>query len=172
MWFKLRFDSLDFFSNLHRNCAFLANFEVQFEIINYCFVTEFWYMYVYLIHSEMSDTWRAISFSKVGRDTCSLLNSTDPRWHVINSDMSDTGRVTCAPPPLLKLWERHVHPILAFNQFKDWSTLFPFALGNERTLITCKSCEAWSASQRFTRDQCPFISQCKQKSVLQSLYLC
>ena len=35
-----------------------------------------------------------------------------------------------------------------------------FALGNERTLVTCKSCEAWSASQRLTRDQCPFISQC------------
>ena len=49
---------------------------------------------------------------------------------------------------------------------------FLFALGNERTLVTCKSCEVQSVSQRLTRDQCPFISQCKQKSVLQSLYLC
>ena len=46
---------------------------------------------------------------------------------------------------------------------KDWSTLFSFALGNERTLVTCKSCEARSASQRFTRDQCPFVSHCKRK---------
>ena len=28
------------------------------------------------------------------------------------------------------------------NLFKDWSTLFLFVLGNERTLVTCKSCEA------------------------------
>ena len=47
-----------------------------------------------------------------------------------------------------------------------------FALGNERTLVTCKPCEVQSASQRFTCDQCPFISQCKRNIVLQSLYLC
>ena len=35
--------------------------------------------------------------------------SADPRWHVINSEMSDIGRVTCAPL-LLKLWEGHVLP--------------------------------------------------------------
>ena len=35
-----------------------------------------------------------------------------------------------------------------------------FALGNERTLVTYKSCEA---------RKCPFISKCKRKSVLQSL---
>ena len=59
------------------------------------------------------------------------------------------------------------------NVIKDWSTLFSFALGNERTLVTCKSCEVRSASQRFTLDQCPFISQMQtNKSVLQSLYLC
>ena len=46
---------------------------------------------------------------------------------------------------------------------KDWGTLFLFALGNERTLVTCKSCEVQSASQGFTCDQCPFISQCKRK---------
>ena len=37
--------------------------------------------------------------------------------------------------------------------------LFLFALGNERTLVTCKSLR----SARFTRDQCPFISQCEWK---------
>ena len=44
---------------------------------------------------------------------------------------------------------------------KGWSTPFLFAFGSERTLVTCQSCEARSASQRFTREQCPFISQCK-----------
>ena len=39
---------------------------------------------------------------------------------------------------------------------------FLFALGSERTLVMCKSCEARSASQRLTRDLCPFISQCKK----------
>ena len=29
-------------------------------------------------------------------------------------------------------------------------------------MVTYKSCEARSSSQRFTRDQCPFISQCKK----------
>ena len=55
---------------------------------------------------------------------------------------------------------------------QDWSTLFSSALGNERTLVSCKSCEARSPFQIFRRDQCPFISQYKQKSVFQSLYLC
>ena len=36
--------------------------------------------------------------------------SADPRWHVINSEMSDIDRVTCALPPLPKLWEGHVLP--------------------------------------------------------------
>ena len=36
--------------------------------------------------------------------------SADPCRHVINSEMSDIGRVTCAPPPFLKLWEGHVLP--------------------------------------------------------------
>ena len=47
--------------------------------------------------------------------------------------------------------------------------LFLFALGNERTLVACKSLRSASRFTRFTRDQYPFISQCKQKSVLQSL---
>ena len=47
--------------------------------------------------------------------------------------------------------------------FKNWSTLFLFALGNASKLVTCKSCEARSASQRFTRDQFACIPQCKQK---------
>ena len=49
-----------------------------------------------------------------------------PRWHVINSEMSDIGRVTCAPfsnygrgtcapPP----------PLLAFNTFRDGSQAGP-----------------------------------------------
>ena len=60
------------------------------------------------------------------------------------------------------------NPFLIYNlseyggTFKDWSTLFLFALGNERTLVTCKSCEARSASQRLTCDQCPFVSQCNK----------
>ena len=36
-------------------------------------------------------------------------------------------------------------------------------LRNKRTLVTCKSCEVRSASQSFTPNQCPFISQCTQK---------
>ena len=32
-----------------------------------------------------------------------------------------------------------------------------------KTLVTCKSCEARSDSRRFTHDQCPFNSQCKQR---------
>ena len=27
------------------------------------------------------------------------------------------------------------------HSFKDWSTLFSFAFGNEKTMVTCKSCE-------------------------------
>ena len=47
-------------------------------------------------------------------------HSADPRWNVINSEMSDTGRVTCAPPPLLKLWEGCAPPpFLACNPFRD-----------------------------------------------------
>ena len=49
-------------------------------------------------------------------------------------------------------------------------------MGNERTLVTCQSCDARCSSQRFTRDQCPLISRCKRKiaiySVLQSVFLC
>ena len=30
--------------------------------------------------------------------------------------------------------------------------------------VICESCEARSASQRFTRDVCPFISKCKHRS--------
>ena len=54
----------------------------------------------------------------------------------------------------------------------DWRTLSSFALGNERTLVTRKSCEAQSTSQRFTRDQCPFISQCKRKQEAQRATYC
>ena len=51
---------------------------------------------------------------------------------------------------------------------------FLFAFGNERTLVTC-TCKSLRRASRitiFTRDQCPFISQCKQKSVLQFLCQC
>ena len=73
------------------------------------FKAEFWCMFLpwpsILIHSEMSDT---------DRVTCTLPllksweghvppHSADPRWHVINSEMSDTSWVTCVP--LIKLWE-------------------------------------------------------------------
>ena len=45
---------------------------------------------------------------------------------------------------------------------------YVLTLGNERTLVACKSSRSTSRFTRFTRDQCPFISRCKQKSVLQS----
>ena len=48
---------------------------------------------------------------------------------------------------------------------------FSFAMWNERTLVTCKSCEARSAFQRFTRDQCPCISQCKRIKVYFNPYI-
>ena len=38
-----------------------------------------------------------------------------------------------------------------------------FALRNERTLDACKSLRSALCFSRFTRDPCPFISQCKQK---------
>ena len=37
-----------------------------------------------------------------------------------------------------------------------------FALGNERILVACKSLRIASRFTKFIRDQCPFISQCKQ----------
>ena len=39
----------------------------------------------------------------------------------------------------------------------------------ERAQVACKSLRSASCLTRFTRDLRPFISQCKQKSVLQSL---
>ena len=36
--------------------------------------------------------------------------------------------------------------------------LFLFVLGNERTLIACKSLRSTLRFTRLTRDQCPFIS--------------
>ena len=136
-----------FFSNLHRNSAFLVN--------NYCFVTEFWYMYVYF--NPLGDVWHRTSllcpppFSKVRKDTCPPLPSLVIHSQMFDTgratcapsqkfwgtrvpslippilagmksiQMSDTGRVTCAPPPFLKLWEGNVRPLphLAFNPFRD-----------------------------------------------------
>ena len=64
------------------------------------------------IHSEMSDTGRAMHLYPPLKSWEGHVSppSADPRWHVINSEMSDIGRVTCAPPPFLKLWEGHVLP--------------------------------------------------------------
>ena len=45
------------------------------------------------------------------------------------------------------------------HKCKDWSTHVLFALGNERTLVMCKSLRSASGFKRFTRDQCPIISQ-------------
>ena len=105
------------FSNLHRNGAFLVNFEVQFEIINYCFVTEFWYMYVY--SNPFRDVWHRTSF------LCPLLKSWEGHMPpplfslLIHSQMSDTGRVTCAPPFSNYGRGTSPPPILAFNPFRD-----------------------------------------------------
>ena len=54
-----------------------------------------------------------------------------------------------------------------FSGEQQWpfGPLVSFALGNERTLVTCIPCDARSASQRLTSDKCPFISQCKRKIV-------
>ena len=46
-------------------------------------------------------------FIKVRKSMCPLL-PWPSIW--IHSEMSDIGRVTCAPPSLLKLWEGHVLP--------------------------------------------------------------
>ena len=53
--------------------------------------------------------------------------SVDPRWHVINSEMSDIGRVTCAPPPSSQTMggARASLPIPAFNPFRDVSQAGP-----------------------------------------------
>ena len=65
-------------------------------------------------------------FIKVRRSMCPLL-PWPSIW--IHSEMSDTGRVTCAPPPLLKLWDlggaRAPLPIPAFNPFIDVSQAGP-----------------------------------------------
>ena len=54
-----------------------------------------------------------------------------------------------ADTPTMVVDDTHVHVIrlsgllsLFIMLFKDWNTHFLFALGNERTLVTCKSCEA------------------------------
>ena len=53
--------------------------------------------------------------------------SADPRWHVINSEMSDIGLVTCAPPPPSQTMgeARAPLPIPAFNPFRDVSQAGP-----------------------------------------------
>ena len=50
-----------------------------------------------------------------------------------------------------------------------WSRVNLWEALHERTLVACKSLRSASRFTRFTRDQCPFISQCKHKSVIQSL---
>ena len=48
--------------------------------------------------------------------------SADPRWQVINSEMSDIGRVTCAPPPSQTMGgARALLPIPVFNPFRQRS---------------------------------------------------
>ena len=87
------------------------------------------------IHSEMSDTGRAICAPPPLKSWEGHVShpSSDPRWHVINSEMSDIGRVTCAPPPLLKLWEGLMLPSLfpllihSENCFTGWATCAPFS---------------------------------------------
>ena len=49
--------------------------------------------------------------------------SADPRWHVINSEMSDIGRVT--PPSQTMGGARAPLPIPAFNPFRDVSQAWP-----------------------------------------------
>ena len=52
--------------------------------------------------------------------------SADPGWHVINSEMSDIGRVTCAPPPSQTMGGAGAPlPIPAFNPFRDVSQAGP-----------------------------------------------
>ena len=51
------------------------------------------------------------------------------------------------------------------HKYKDRSKLGNFALGNEGTRVACKSLRSTSRFTRLTRDPCPLISQCKQKSV-------
>ena len=104
-----------------------------------------------------------------------------------------TNRFSCIFPPVIQsyMWRHVVWPTIGFPRhrhlagFFNWSkmcanewvkrlrmcnfTIKDFVFGNERTRVTCRSCEARNAYQRFTRDSCPFISQCKQKSELQSL---
>ena len=56
----------------------------------------------------------------------------------------------------VNLWEMKGHWLRVIFQKH-------FALHKIYTWNPLKSCEAQSTSQRFTHDQCPFISQCKQK---------
>ena len=54
--------------------------------------------------------------------------SADPRWHVINSEMSDIGWVTCAPPPpFSQTMGRGTcsPPRSPFNPFRDVSQAEP-----------------------------------------------
>ena len=85
------------------------------------------------IHSEMSDTGRAICAPPPSQKLGGARvppPSADPRWHVINSEMSDIGRVTCAPPPPPPPSQtmggaRAPLPIPAFNPFRDVSQAGP-----------------------------------------------
>ena len=55
--------------------------------------------------------------------------------------------------------------------FKDWSTLFLFTLGNERTLVTCKSCEERSYSQKIYTRPMSFHFPMQTKKVYFNLYI-
>ena len=56
------------------------------------------------------------------------------------------------------------------HKYKARSKLRKFAFGNEGTRVACKSLRSASCFTRFSCYQCPLISQCKQKSVLQSFH--
>ena len=64
--------------------------------------------------------------------------------HVINSEMSDINRVTCAPLPFLKLWEGHVLP-----------SPFPLLIHSEMFHRLGHLCPPLSKVKRGT---CPLLS--------------
>ena len=87
------------------------------------------------IHSEMSDTGRAIcapSQKLLGARVPSFRRSSLACYKQINSEMSDDSPVP-PPPPFLKLREVHVLPspfpllIHSENCFTGWATCAPFS---------------------------------------------
>ena len=81
---------------------------------------------------------------------CTRLRDTD----ILTDRPTEGGIITHENNTPMSI--RCISYVTRYNKGLKYTFLFVWR--NERPLVTCKSCEA----QIFTRDHCPFISQCKQ----------